>query len=558
MRNHALSLLIAAGLALGIPAAQAQQTAPAKPGELVVGMTQFPPTLNPHIDSMLAKTYILAFAGRPLSAYDDQWKLVCMLCTELPTIENGLAKVEKQADGTDGVAITYTLNPKATWGDGTPVTTKDVVFTWEVGKHPDTGVANLEQFQNIASIDVKDAKTFTFHKKKLKYSYNVDTDFRLIPEHLDRANFAVPADYKKKTAFDTSPTNPGLYFGPYRVTNFEIGATIVLEPNPTWYGEKPQYKRIVLKLIENTAAMEANLLSGSVDYVSGELGVTIDQAITFQKRFASQYGYNFKPGLLYEHIDLNLDNPLLKDKRVRQALLYALDRGKLTQQLFEGKQPVADTAIHPLDWIYDKQVKAYPYDTKKAAELLDAAGFNVMKEGFRHSAAGDRLRFELMTTAGNRTRELVEQVLQSQWKAVGVEILIKNEPARVYFGETTRMRKYTGMAMYAWISSPENSPRTQFHSSHIPTEANGWAGQNYPGYKNPKMDELIDKLEVELDREKRGKLWAEYQTIYAEELPVLPLYFRADPFIIPKWLTGVVPTGHQYGTSYWAQVWGAS
>ena len=78
---------------------------------------------------------------------------------------------------------------------------------------------------------------------------------------------------------------------------------------------------------------------------------------------------------------------------------------------------------------------------------------------FRHNAAGDRLSLELMTTAGNRSRETVQQVLQSQWRKLGIEVRIRNEPARVLFGQTLKQRQYTGMAMYAWISAPESLPR---------------------------------------------------------------------------------------------------
>ena len=159
---------------------------------------------------------------------------------------------------------------------------------------------------------------------------------------------------------------------------------------------------------------------------------------------------------------------------------------------------------------------------------------------------------------GNRTRELVQQVLQSYWREVGIDIRIRNQPPRVYFGETVTKRQYSAMAMYAWFSAPESVPRTTLHSDHIPTEANNWAGQNYTGYKSAEMDDLIDKIEVELDREKRRALWTKFQAVYAEDLPVLPLFFRAEPFIIPKWLKGIVPTGHQYGTTMWSQNWAAN
>ena len=162
-----------------------------------------------------------------------------------------------------------------------------------------------------------------------------------------------------------------------------------------------------------------------------------------------------------------------------------------------------------------------------------------------------------MTTAGSKVRELVQQVLQSQWKAVGVDVRIKNEPARVYFGQTVTQRKFTGLAMYAWLSAPESVPRGTLHSAHIPTEANGWAGQNYPGFDNAEMDALIEKIEVELDKPKRKAMWKRLQEIYVEELPVIPLYFRAEAYIMPKWLGGVKPTGHQYPTSLWVEEWQA-
>src|SRR5690606_21117519 len=131
--------------------------------------------------------------------------------------------------------------------------------------------------------------------------------------------------------------------------------------------------------------------------------------------------------------------------------------------------------------------------------------------GFRHNAKGERLTLELMTTAGNRSRELVEQVAQSQWRALGIDVRIRNEPARVFFGQTMTQRKFGALAMYAWISSPENVPRTTLHSKEIPTAENGWSGQNYPGFRNAEMDALIDKVEVELDREKRRAMWHRIQ-----------------------------------------------
>ena len=116
-------------------------------------------------------------------------------------------------------------------------------------------------------------------------------------------------------------------------------------------------------------------------------------------------------------------------------------------------------------------------------------------------------------------------------------------------------RKFEAMAMFAWISSPEGVPRTTLHSDDIPSTENNWSGQNYTGYKNPDMNALLEVIETELDCDKRKKLWEKLQEIYANDLPVLPLYFRANAFILPKWLEGITPTGHQFPTTLWVEDW---
>jgi len=535
-------------------------TANAKDGQkdrLVIGITQFPSTFHPNIDSMLAKTYILSATRRPFTVQDPQWQLQCMLCTKLPTIENGLAKPETAPGGKKGIAVTYTIRPDANWGNGKPVSSKDVVFTWKVGRHPKSGVSGLEFYRRAYKIVAVNDKTFTLHFDKFTFAYNDINGFEVLPAHLDEEIFnRAPAEYKNRTIFDRDTTNKGLYFGPYRISEVKSGAHVVLVPNESWWGKKPHFKQVIVRVIGNTAALEANLLSGAIDMISGDLGITIDQALAFEKRHGKKFNMVYKSGLIYEHLDLNLDNPILKDIQVRKALILGIDRKAISSQLFAGRQPVADTNINPLDWIYTKDTPIYKFDLRAAGKLLDQAGWPVKKRGIRHNAKGEKLTFELMTTAGNRTRELVEQVLQSQWKQLGVDIRIRNQPARVFFGQTVTQRKFTGLAMFAWISAPESVPRSTLHSTHIPTRENNWGGQNYTGFRNAEMDTLLEQIEVELDKSKREKLWHRFQQIYATELPVIPLYFRANSYILPKWLTGITPTGHQGTTTLWIENWG--
>ena len=116
---------------------------------------------------------------------------------------------------------------------------------------------------------------------------------------------------------------------------------------------------------------------------------------------------------------------------------------------------------------HSKDVAIYEYDPKKAADLLEASGWKKVGDGYRYKD-GQRLSLVFMTTAQDKTRELVQVYLQEQWKKVGVEIKIKNEPARVFFGETIRKVKYPALAMFAWASEPDSPPRSTLHSNHTP------------------------------------------------------------------------------------------
>lgn len=558
IRRRPLLALLAAVTLLGgaSPAVAARDT-------LTIGITQYPATLNPMVDSMLAKSYVLGATQRQLTIEGHDWTPVCQLCVKLPSLEDGDAErfpsQTEAGEPVDGVRKTYTLRDDAFWGDGTPVTTDDVLFAWQVGRHPDTGVANFRGYRDVLDIQVHGPKRFTVVERKLDYRYRSMGDFNVLPAHLERPAFAVPREYRNRTLYQTEPANPGLWNGPYRVAAIETGTRIVLARNEHWKGRPPAFDRVEIRAIENTSALEANLLSGAIDMIAGELGLDIDQAIAFEKRNAARFTVQFQPGLIYEHLDVMLDSPVLADRRVRQALVLAIDRQAISDRLFAGKQPVAASSVHPLDWVHATEgVPTWGHDPDRAKALLDEAGWKPGPKGLRVNAGGETLSFELMTTAGNRSRELVQQVLADYWKRVGVEARIRNEPPRVFFGETVHKRKFTGLALFAWLSAPESLPRTTLHSESVPSEANNWSGQNSTGFRNPEMDRLIEAAEIELDRDRRKALWADIQRIYATELPAIPLYFRAESYVLPKWLRGVRPTGHKYGTTNWIEEWGVA
>jgi peptide/nickel transport system substrate-binding protein len=524
---------------------------------LTIGIAQFPSSLHPDIHAEVVSAYVTGFVIRSITAFDAAWKNTCLLCTDLPSLENGLVRREERADGKHGMAVTIRLKPDLKWGDGSPVTARDLAFTWMLGSNPASGFSNPNPWSRATSVDVVDEHTAVLHLDRVRSDF-AQWD-QILPEHIEGAVAAKasgPGEIVNATTYNHAPLTPGLYNGPYVIAGYDSGAQIVLEPNLHWSGTQPGFRRIVLRHIENTAALEANLLSGDLDMVAGEgIGLTIDQVLMLQKQHPDAFRYTFKPSLTYEHIDLKHENPLLADVRVRRALLMAIDRQTLVDRLFHGTQPVAATWVNPLSPYFDPKIPAVAFDLPGAKALLQQAGWSPGADGICRNAAGERLSFEFSTTAGNRLRELQQQVLQSNLKNACVEVTIKNEPARTLFGETLKKRLFTGMVMYAWSSNVTESPLRTLASSQIPTAANTYAGSNYPGFSDPGMDADIAAVEGELDPAQQKLIWSHMQRIYAEQLPVLPLFFRSEAHVTPLWLAGYAPTGQADPSSDWAENW---
>lgn len=526
--------------------------------ELVLGMSTAPGSLNPITSAMMATSFINGMRLRFVTAYDANWQRVCLLCTELPTFENGRARIvdlppDEKGNPRKGVETDFELKPMV-WGDGTPLTVRDIQFTIAVGQNPKSGVPSSEEYRRIIKFEAKDDRHFTLTRDRITYDYNA-LDLTPLPAHLEKPIFdADPADYRNKTLYDSEPTNPGLGFGPYRFVELIPGNRIALEPNPHWTGPAPAFRRILVKIFENSASLEANLVSGNVDYIPGESGLSLNQALALQKLHGERFDFVFKPSLTYAHIDVKLDNPLLADIRVRRALLMAIDRQGISDRLFQGKQPVADGDVNPLDPMWSPVARRYAYDPEGAKKLLDEAGFSDIRNGIRHNAKGEKLSIVLDFASGNRMNDLLSQVIQSQLRQVGIELRLKAAPARIYFAQLVK-RNFEGLAFYSWVTSPQSVPRTTLYSTEIPTKENGWSGQNYPGYARKAMDEALDGAERELDPAKRRSYFADILRLYSEDLPVLPMYFRVDSFIIPKRLKGLVPTGTQYSSTLWIETW---
>ena len=523
--------------------------------ELKIGISQEFENFNPLIANMVATTYMLRMVARSMTVIDADGKWVPQLAKQIPTLENGQAKIIEQG-GKKKLTAVWEILDNASWGDGQPVICEDFAFALKVAASPTVSIAEKETYTQVEKVeaDAKNPKKCTFTYEKARWDFYQIANFFPLPKHLEEAVFkkygSQKEGYEKNSLYSKEPTNVGLFNGPYIVTEIQLGDHVTFAPNPKFYGEQPKIKKIIVKLIPNTGTLEANLRSGTIDLIS-VLGLALDQALAFDKKVKEEkLGYTvlFQPSAVYEHIDLNLDNPALKDVRVRKALHYSINKEDLVNALFEGKQQPAIHSVTPKDpWFTEDPAKVtlYKYSKREADRLLDEAGWKMQPDGIR-AKDGKKLSFTLMTTAGNKTRELVQVYLQNQWKQVGIEVNSKNEPARVFFGETTKKRGFDSMALFAWVSSPESSPKSTFTSKNIPDAKNGYSGQNYMGWKNKQVDTLLENLDTEFKPEKRTEMMHQVLKYYTDEVPVLPLYYRSDVAVIPSQMKGYKLTGHQF------------
>ncbi len=170
---------------------------------LTIGIAQFPSSLQPDIDPEVVRGYAMGFVIRQITAFDPSWKNTCLLCTELPSLDNGLAKIEDRPDGTKGMAVTIKLKPGLQWGDGTPVTAKDIAFTWKLGSDPASGFSNSNPWNRATSVDVVDDHTAVMHLAKVRADYN-QWD-QILPEHIEGA----VASKARPAPTSTAPTTTG-------------------------------------------------------------------------------------------------------------------------------------------------------------------------------------------------------------------------------------------------------------------------------------------------------------------------------------------------------------
>ncbi len=473
-------------------------------GKINVGSAVEPETWNPLISEQMSVQEVgrLLFSGLLLQNDKGEW--IPDLAAEVPTLANG-------GISSDGLTVTYRLKPNLKWQDGQPLSARDVQFTFEFILRNQSRISWREGYGKIQSIGIPDDSTVVMRLSE-PYPYV----YHLFPFVLPRHKAVEMADVSTQN-FNRLPVGSG----PYVLKAWRRGDALVFEANPGYHRGRPLLESITYQVVTDRQIVLSQLKIGEVDIVNNIGFDQLDQlrTVTGVNAFITQ-------GTVWEHLDFNLDNPLFSDVRVRQAVALSINRPELIEKTLKNAAFPAYTDIHPLSWAY-LPVPAPPVrNLVQARELLTAAGWKSGYDGIM-VRDGRRFAFSITVPTGEKPREAAADAIALQLREAGMDVRVQRVDSRAFFSGLLPGRRFE-TALFAWVNSTEPDHYDLWHSRRIPTPGNRSAGKNYAGWKSPDVDSLLESSRRIGELEFRRDVMQRLQEKLLSEVPVIPLYYRAE------------------------------
>ncbi|GAC1381707.1 MAG: peptide ABC transporter substrate-binding protein [Ktedonobacteraceae bacterium] len=460
----------------------------------------------------------------PLLVGDASGKLNPALATEVPSVTNGDVSADLKT-------WTYKIRPGVTWNDGQPVDARDVDFTWKLWNNPKFGAASTTGYNLITKADVSsDNLKITFHLSSPFVAFNslwADGLAAPLPAH----HFAsMTADAVLKS---TDNLNPSVTDGPFMMSESKPGDHFTVVRNPKYYLASqglPYLDKIVYRLIPNQDTILKDFQAGNITsaYFLDVTKVPAYKALQNYHLVSNPNASNF------EAMYFNLDNPVLKNLEVRQAMAMAIDHNALINTARRG-QAVPLCTDHGKAYVpgYQADAPCPKFDPTAANALLDQHGWVKGSDGVR-TKNGQRLEFKYSTTANNPWRAADEEILQQDFLAIGVKIDIQNYSADTYFGQILPTGKPgtfdIGEFENSWTYDADDS--SAFSCSQVPSSANSFGGGNYTKYCNKQLDNLFNQELASGDSNQRQQIFNQIHQIYLTAFPFIVLYGPTDISVV--------------------------
>jgi peptide/nickel transport system substrate-binding protein len=497
---------------------------------VIVGYDREPDTLNRFSTHILEDIQTCVIEG--LTITDDKMNIIPLLATEVPTLGNG--GVRLRSDG--GMDVTWKLRPGVTWHDGTPFTSADVKFTVDAINDPDYNPESTDGFDRISSVDTPDPHTAIVHYKEIYAPYALQFVRGTLPRHVLQGR-----DIDRATDYNRSP----LGTGPYRVAEWKSGEFIRLERVPSyWRGSQAPIRQILFRFIPNTNTRINQLRTGEVHLVAMFPWDKHREVATIPGIVVHR-----TPGNAYEHVTLNQRRiAAFKDVAVRRALLHAIDRDLIVGSILDGLAPVTHGPVQPVSWAFADDVARYTFDPSRARALLDEAGWREAGASGVRQKNGVPLRFTLITQAGFAVREQVSQVLQRQFRDIGVDMRVQ-----LVDGTAISALWFEGNfdAMLHWWQMPADPELTLFFAAdRTPPQ-----GRNINFFEDAPLTALVYAADRTVDVAERTRLLGLAQQRIAELVPELPLYGITKLDAVPAGLEGFTGNPTNTGVFWNVHAW---
>lgn len=530
IRSISVLLLLISATGCGAPAPTAgidydRSYPPENGGSMINAMTGEPSGLIPMIAGESAASAIASNIFNSLLKYDRNLEL-----------EGELA--ESWQVSADQKTITFKLKPDMRWADGKPLTSADVLFTWQLVTDDNTRTPYGADYKLVTRAETPDALTFRVSYAQ-PYAPALDTwaGLQILPRHL------LQGQDINTTAFARNPV--GSHY--YKLAQWNNGERITLVKNPLATQGEARIERLVSRIIPDAASQFLELMAGHIDVMDLN-PVQFARIFPSRPELARRIGLYKELGNNYTYLGFNLKRAPFDDARVRQAINYAINKQELIDGVLLGLgEPVASPYKPGTRWS-NPNLQPYSYDPQKALALLHAAGYTDSDGDGILDRDGRPLSFEILTNQ-NKQREMSAVLIQRRLKEVGIQVSIRVLEWASFIGRFIKTGEFDAVVL-GWSLSLDPDQYSIWHSSQ---QAPGQF--NFIGYQNPRVDRLLEQGRLELDPDKRMRIYHEFARILQEDSPIVYLYAGYGLPAIHKRIKGILDPAPPAGVGYNAHEW---
>jgi len=464
-------------------------------------------------------------------------------------IFNSLLKYDKNLDLTGELAqswevsadqrtITFHLKPNLKWADQRPLSSADVLFTWQKVTDDNTRTPYGSDFKLVSKAEAPDAQTFRV-TYAVPYAPALDTwaGLHILPKHL------LQDQDINNTAFARHPV--GSHY--YKLSDWKNGQYLKLSRNPYASQGQANIEHLLSRIIPDKAAQFLELSADNIDSMALN---PIQYARIFPSRpdLSKNIGLYKELGNSYSYMGFNLKRKPFDDVRVRQAINYAIDKQEIIDGVLLGLgEPVASPYKPGTRWSNPK-LKPYPYDPNKARALLREAGFADTNGDGILEKDGKPFSFEILTNQ-NKEREMTAVLIQRRLKEVGIEVNIRVLEWASFLGRFIKPKQFDAVVL-GWSLSLDPDQYGIWHSSQ---QAPGQF--NFISYSNPQADKLLEAGRIELNPDKRMKIYHAFSKILLEDSPVIYLSAGYGLSAIHKRVKGISSPAPAAGIAHNTYEW---